>query len=77
MKENDFYYGNLETNIHIYSGALIVGDAFKIIDAIKKGNAYFDLFYDNNKSDFKNRINEIKKNEIVNHTSLTSGGFGL
>lgn len=71
-KDNEFYYGDLQTNMHIYSGALVIGDAFEIIDALKKGNAYSNLFY--KKNTFTNLVDEIKKDKLVKHISLTSSG---
>ena len=68
------YVLDLSIIVHIYSGALVIGDAYKIIDKLKDGNAYFDLFFDESKGGFTNEINEIKRNEIVNHFSLTSDG---
>ena len=71
-KDNEFYYGELQTNMHIYSGALVIGDAFEVINALKKGNAYSSLFY--KKNTFTNLVNEIKKDKLVKHISLTAGG---
>mgnify|MGYP000179560158 CR=1 FL=1 len=48
------------TNLHVYSKSLIVGDAYSLIDKIKnQPDVYLDFFYDDEKGKMCKKINEI------------------
>ena len=62
------------TNLHVYSKSLIVGDAYSLIDKIKnQPDVYLDFFYDDEKGSYVNEIDKIH-NKNVDCFSLQGGG---
>ena len=80
-KSVDFSKGNLSgikaiptTPIHHYSGRLLFGDAIKILTEMKKGNAYFNSFYNKKKEIFVNEIENLKNNQKIEFFTLPYQG---
>ena len=80
-KSIDFSKGNLSgikanpiTSIHHYSGRLLFGDAIKILAEMKKGNAYFNSFYNEKKQVFVNEIENLKSNQKIEFFTLPYEG---
>lgn len=62
------------TSIHHYSGRLLFGDTIKILTEMKKGDAYFNSFYDDDKGVFVNEIENLKNNQEVEYFTLPYQG---
>ena len=62
------------TNVHVYSLPLVVGDAHHIINRLKDGEAYLNYFYNDNSENFINEIDNIKEKEVECFTLNFGGG---
>jgi hypothetical protein len=77
----DYSKGNLSgikvkpiTSIHHYSGRLLFGDTIKILSEMKKGDAYFNSFYNDEKGVFVNEIEDLKHDQEVEYFTLPYQG---
>ena len=54
---------NFLSDVHKYNGTQFIGDALELIEQIKKkDDPYFDYFYNDDKDEFKNNVDNILKN---------------
>lgn len=76
MAINKFYKINqYNSSIHIYRGVLVIGDAYEMISEIKKGDAYFNFFYDDKKTEeYINPIDKLDEFKTYRVFSLNHHG---
>lgn len=54
---------NYLSDVHKYNGTQFIGDSLELIEQIKKkDDPYFDYFYNDDKEEFKNNVDNILKN---------------